>query len=239
MQSRYYDPEIGRFLNADSYASTGRGVLGNNMFAYCNNKPVVLFDPTGNYGICNSNAMMRDGSRPFCTIPDDKYGKTTGMINGQAIFEHANESFGWGTYADNGCGVIALYNTMQLLGKPQALGKIEDEVALLDGMMLYGLLGVDPYVINLYFAEHNVESVMYSWYNAFARDVSEGSIVIVLLINDTNNIFNGLHYVTAQYSNGVYEIYNAYSNYPYTIKQESLFMIYEDSQFLCGYIIGG
>ena len=47
LQSRYYDPEMGRFINADSYASTGQGVLGNNMFVYCNNTPVMLCDPQG------------------------------------------------------------------------------------------------------------------------------------------------------------------------------------------------
>ena len=48
LQSRYYDPELGRFLNADAYASTGQGILGNNMFAYCGNNPVVYYDPAGN-----------------------------------------------------------------------------------------------------------------------------------------------------------------------------------------------
>ena len=48
LQSRYYDPEVGRFLNADSFASTGQGLLGNNMFAYCNNNPVNLSDYSGN-----------------------------------------------------------------------------------------------------------------------------------------------------------------------------------------------
>ena len=47
MQSRYYDPEIGRFLNADAFASTGQGILGNNMFAYCGNNPVSCSDPSG------------------------------------------------------------------------------------------------------------------------------------------------------------------------------------------------
>ena len=49
LQSRYYDPEIARFLNADSYASTGQGVLGNNMFAYCLNNPIIYTDTTGCY----------------------------------------------------------------------------------------------------------------------------------------------------------------------------------------------
>ena len=48
LQSRYYDPEIGRFINADSYASTdATGLLSTNMFAYCENDPVNKSDPTG------------------------------------------------------------------------------------------------------------------------------------------------------------------------------------------------
>ena len=55
LQSRYYDPSISRFINADQFASTGQDFLGYNMFAYCNNNPVTGFDPTGlvNWGgIC-------------------------------------------------------------------------------------------------------------------------------------------------------------------------------------------
>ena len=47
LQSRYYDPELGRFLNADALVSTGQGLLGNNMFSYCPNNPVCSIDATG------------------------------------------------------------------------------------------------------------------------------------------------------------------------------------------------
>ena len=47
LESRYYDPELGRFINGDAFASTGQGVLGNNMFAYCLNNPVCCVDRTG------------------------------------------------------------------------------------------------------------------------------------------------------------------------------------------------
>jgi len=47
LQSRYYNPIWGRFLNADALVSTGQGELGNNMFAYCNNNPVNLMDRNG------------------------------------------------------------------------------------------------------------------------------------------------------------------------------------------------
>ena len=48
LQSRYYDPAIGRFINADSYVSTGQGFLGHNMFAYCLNNPIIFKDKSGN-----------------------------------------------------------------------------------------------------------------------------------------------------------------------------------------------
>ena len=47
LQSRYYDPAIRRFINADSVLSQGT-ILGNNLFAYCLNNPVNLADETGN-----------------------------------------------------------------------------------------------------------------------------------------------------------------------------------------------
>ena len=39
---------MGRFINADEYVSTGMGIIGYNMFAYCNNNPIMYVDSTGN-----------------------------------------------------------------------------------------------------------------------------------------------------------------------------------------------
>ena len=49
LQTRYYDPETARFINADIYVSTGQGVLGNNMYLYCGNNPVVRADDEGDF----------------------------------------------------------------------------------------------------------------------------------------------------------------------------------------------
>ena len=40
LNSRYYDSNTGRFISPDKYISTGQGLLGYNMFAYCGNNPV-------------------------------------------------------------------------------------------------------------------------------------------------------------------------------------------------------
>ena len=47
LMSRYYDPVVGRFLNADVYTTTGQGFIGCNMFAYCLNNPVLYQDSNG------------------------------------------------------------------------------------------------------------------------------------------------------------------------------------------------
>ncbi len=49
LQSRYYDPETGRFLNADDVDFLGASgtVLGYNAFAYCENNAVNDSDPNG------------------------------------------------------------------------------------------------------------------------------------------------------------------------------------------------
>ena len=46
LNSRYYNPVWGRFINADSLID-GSSATSQNMFAYCNNNPVNMADPTG------------------------------------------------------------------------------------------------------------------------------------------------------------------------------------------------
>ena len=53
LQSRFYDPNTGRFLNADGYVSTGQGILSTNMFLYCLNNPIRYIDESG--GRCDEN----------------------------------------------------------------------------------------------------------------------------------------------------------------------------------------
>ena len=47
LQSRYYDSEIGRFINSDNVTDPGAGLLGYNTFIYCANNPVNAADPSG------------------------------------------------------------------------------------------------------------------------------------------------------------------------------------------------
>ena len=47
LNSRYYNPEWGRFINADAAGGTIGELLSHNVFAYCLNNPVNMEDPSG------------------------------------------------------------------------------------------------------------------------------------------------------------------------------------------------
>ena len=51
VSSRYYNPEIGRWINADAidYLGADGSPLSYNLFAYCKNNPVMGYDPTGHW----------------------------------------------------------------------------------------------------------------------------------------------------------------------------------------------
>ena len=92
LQSRYYDPAIGRFINADSYSSTGQGILGHNMFAYCGNNPISNVDVSGEFfnTICGTivggliSAFTRDKNKETFEEAFQR-GAVTGFIAGAAL----------------------------------------------------------------------------------------------------------------------------------------------------------
>lgn len=48
LRARYYDPTIGRFITEDSVWGNSNDPLSLNLYTYCYNDPVNLFDPDGN-----------------------------------------------------------------------------------------------------------------------------------------------------------------------------------------------
>ena len=51
LQSRYYNPEIGRFINADGLLGQVGNIQTHNMYAYCANNPVMYVDISGEFPI--------------------------------------------------------------------------------------------------------------------------------------------------------------------------------------------
>ena len=47
LNSRYYNPEWGRFINADGIINGNTDIIGHNLYAYCSNNPVGNMDSEG------------------------------------------------------------------------------------------------------------------------------------------------------------------------------------------------
>ena len=102
LQSRYYDPAIGRFLNADKYASTGGSYLGYNMYAYCNNNPIMCVDPTGScncaYGPTKSDFIRANQGLPPMNCPHsvatEAVEKSGGEPTNPNIYTHCSTEHG-------------------------------------------------------------------------------------------------------------------------------------------------
>ena len=80
LQSRYYDPAIGRWINPEPSIymggfDSGAGFTGCNVYAYCANNPVKYFDPTGEFIV--STLLI-------CVAAGVIIGGTVGGISGNA-----------------------------------------------------------------------------------------------------------------------------------------------------------
>lgn len=78
LQSRYYDPEIGRWLNSDSITDGGAGFLGYNLFAYVANNPINNHDANGQWIIKNAIKWV---SEKVVKPAVDYIKKTTSKVN--------------------------------------------------------------------------------------------------------------------------------------------------------------
>ena len=68
LNSRYYDPETGRFLNADAVIAQDSVSTGNNLFAYCRNNPIVYADHMGYYVCSNCGKYTPPSGGHSCSV---------------------------------------------------------------------------------------------------------------------------------------------------------------------------
>jgi len=60
--ARWYDPQLGRFMQADTFVPTSQGTQGFDRFAYVNNNPINSSDPSGHCITCVVLAGMAIGT---------------------------------------------------------------------------------------------------------------------------------------------------------------------------------
>ncbi|HBL84046.1 MAG: hypothetical protein A2Y17_05590 [Clostridiales bacterium GWF2_38_85] len=96
LNSRYYDPQVGRFINSDGIIGANKDLLGYNLFAYCSNNPVNASDPSGQKILYDDLGRAYFKKRHICvhpiirlvkSNPEDNYKK---FLDGISSFESSN-----------------------------------------------------------------------------------------------------------------------------------------------------
>ena len=90
---------MGRFINADAFTSTGQGLLGNNMFAYCLNGPLNYADNAGYIprSLVQTEAMQYGSSNNNIVIvhfPSPKLFESGTIIMGGSVSEYVGKGGG-------------------------------------------------------------------------------------------------------------------------------------------------
>ena len=173
LQSRSYNYTTGRFINADGLVSTGQGLLGNNMFAYCGNNPVLNVDTTGTrYEISAGCA-----GAPY--------------IARQADPAIADLRFGLSNVGSKGCGVVATYNALSNLGEYTGFNEVlENYNSKPFGLCMGGLCGMTPARIIEYFEAQEYRVVTIT--NRFGIDMRSGSADACILYYEYDDTFSFL-----------------------------------------------
>ena len=111
LMSRYYDSNTGRFINVDSYVSTGQGIIGNNMYAYCGNNPIMRSDRGG--AARGYESLDQDGKS---MLEDPYFGIDSAYYNYQVYSKTAAYDARLGGYYYSGGGSIGGYTSNFAIG---------------------------------------------------------------------------------------------------------------------------
>ena len=156
LQSRYYDPAFGRFINADDPAvllDEDAGIIGGlNLYAYCNNNPVIFTDPSG-------------------------YSFVITLIVGAILAGLISGAINAGMAANNGENVLAAFagglisgtamGAASILGGGLAVGAFKITAASIAGTVAYLSIGTFAMGVAAYYTENGIERKEFNWRDAF------------------------------------------------------------------------
>ena len=85
LQSRYYDPETGRFLNADEYHSVKQSTKRDNVYAYCMNNPVMYSDKDGREAVALGSGVYVASAISSLFVPGIGWVLLEGLLVGLCV----------------------------------------------------------------------------------------------------------------------------------------------------------
>lgn len=134
-------------------------------------------------------------------------------INGQKLCPYAKRRFGWKRFGKNGCGILAAYNALGLLGAPKDFESVFGHFQKWYRTHIFGIL---PYRIARFLRKNRISCRKEKDLAQLSADLKKGGAAILTYWNRTwfgkiPNIFGGAHTVAVHFD-GDYEVFNRFSN---------------------------
>ena len=82
LKARFYDPEIARFLQEDTFRGNPRDALSLNRYTYVHNNPLIYYDPTGHAKLATHPTVQANKDRKnkvYTTLSDGTMVQIAGM----------------------------------------------------------------------------------------------------------------------------------------------------------------
>lgn len=102
----------------------------------------------------------------------------------------------------NSCGVIAVYNILQLTGRPAPMSQLINEFLSCHAAILGGLLGTNSFLIGRVLKKHGIGYKMFRG----ADKITEQGLYIICYFNP--GFLRGAHAVAVKYDGENYRTYN-------------------------------
>lgn len=161
LQSRYYDPETGRFINADdtTYLNATGTVLSCNLFAYCENDPVNSVDPTGSISIERTVRVLNKILDYATKVADfllkkfglsrKRYMAISKYKNPKAIYTFVyNNKNGLKNFKNKGSDIAKFINViLDIIDLSSAIKKSGSYVRAVSEIVFYGFIKLLTYAI--------------------------------------------------------------------------------------------
>ncbi len=261
LQSRHYDPQVGRFINADDviYIAMVKEFYSSNVFVYCKNNSVCHSDPSGywyyttreyyNYANSIPNKKANKVKRAYLMAKYTKYfnnyyqnvalfGDRTGYVCSQNQSKIKDMCYDEKTVSYSGCGVIAIYNLMKSIGRWMSLPQVILECEMNDLTILGGTFGTKHKNIKKFFNAHSVSYKYYEKESSFIKKLNAFKQSCIVVYWNNKRYTSKIHIFFFSKIGKQYTVYNGYGASSTGISYKQ----YRDAvggrtKFICGYII--
>ena len=208
VENRYYSPSIGRFINASGTDNNGLSETNSNysLFTYWENHPTMYIG--GNeHEIYRINSIANYlYNKELSNELSDSSNCFNDFIYNQKDEDVKKYRYGFSTTGQSGCGWVATYNALKMLGVLMEPYDIIREYEMSSGLMVYGFSGTNPISIAQFFDKKGyVVNIFFDDYTGTAKKYN-----VVNIMNYRHS--SGGHYVAIKYEDESFKGYNTFCN---------------------------